>query len=236
MTGTSTWPSCLVRPPISAFATATATARSARSHCSAPARDSPPTSIAVGDVTGDGIADAVVGTSVAVYVLVFRGAGDRAIVTLGPYGTGASMSSIALGRFNNDAFPDLAVADMVAPCGVVVMFGDGAGAFGPPTSYALPAEPRSIAAADFDSDGHHDIVVALPSLNEARVLFNDGVGLFVNPRSVPTSLQPVHVAAGDSNGDGRPELIVTNNTYSGPAAATTSRWSWRAAARRRRTS
>ena len=177
---------------------------------------SAPAALAVGDVNGDSIDDAVVSTSVAAYVLVFRGATDRVITTLGPFGTGASSSSITLGRFNADSSLDVAIGDIVAPYSAVVLMNDGSGSFGPPAAYSLPAEPRSIAAADFNSDGRDDIVVAIPSLNEARALFNDGLGAFVNPRSVPTSLQPVHVTAGDLNGDGRPELIVTNNTYSGP--------------------
>src|SRR5690349_15258440 len=70
-----------------------------------------PNAIATADLNGDGIPDLAVvnGTSADVSIFLGNGSGGFTQAPSSPIGVGGSPSSIAVGNFNNDAFPDLAV-------------------------------------------------------------------------------------------------------------------------------
>jgi hypothetical protein len=178
-----------------------------------------PTSVAVGDFNGDGIADLVVTDSYAPgTVNVLLGNGDGSFQALVAYPAGSSATSVVVGDFNGDGIFDLAVADddpNPTFSGVSVLLGNGDGSFHSPVRYAAGlADPRSVAVGDFNGDGIPDLAVTnypnlggIPSVN---VLLGNGDGSFRGGGVYAAGASPVAVAVGDFNGDGRPDLGVAN--------------------------
>src|SRR2546426_300976 len=76
------------------------------------------------------------------------------------------LSSVAVGDFNGDGHPDLAVpnaaqAGPVLPSGTMsILLGNGDGSFQPAVSYSVGDAPNSVAVGDFNGDGKLDLAVA----------------------------------------------------------------------------
>ena len=78
-------------------------------------------------------------------------------------------------------------------------------------SYAAGANPVSLAVADFNGDGHADLVLANHTAQgTVSVLLGNGDGTFQAAQSYAAGADPVSVAVGDFNGDGRPDVVVVN--------------------------
>jgi len=177
------------------------------------------TSLAVGDLNGDGFADVVVTTYTDMSVLIGDGSGTNFTTTrIGPF---YIATSVQIADLNSDNLPDLVVADEGEPgCSqcrpkVVVLFGNGAGGFSESVSRPAPElVANSVAVADLNGDGHADIV-ATDSLsssvhaNTVWVLLGDGAGNFPTQAIYPTGVNPTSVAVGDINSDGFPDVAVT---------------------------
>src|SRR5262249_27121846 len=77
-----------------------------------------------------------------------------------PFLAGASPASVAVGYFNNDDIPDLAVANLTQNGTVNVLLGDGVGGFGQPTTVSTGVFlPTAVAVGDFNRDGSPDLAV-----------------------------------------------------------------------------
>jgi type II secretory pathway component GspD/PulD (secretin) len=107
---------------------------------------------------------------------------------------------------------DLAVANQ-GDNTISIFQGNGDGTFRAPTLIPLPAgfEPTSLAAADLNSDGHQDLVVADQGSNTFSVLLGNGDGTFQTRKDYPTGTAPVYVALGDFNNEGALDVAVANN-------------------------
>ncbi len=75
------------------------------------------------------------------------------------YPTKGAPFAIAVGDFNRDGYPDLALAYYNDTGTVGVLFNAGNGTFGAPTAYAVGTAPVSIATGDFNRDGYPDLAV-----------------------------------------------------------------------------
>ncbi len=140
-----------------------------------------PYGVAVGDFNGDRNPDVGVVTSgadsggfKAISVLLGRGDGTLAPMTAyeadhyyeGPV-------KVAVGDFNGDGHPDLAVADQGgATGGASVLPGNGDGTFAPRTEYATNSNSQSVAVGDFNEDGRPDLALANNGNNAVSVLLN----------------------------------------------------------------
>jgi hypothetical protein len=122
--------------------------------------------------------------------------------------------AIAVGDFNGDGKPDLAVTNTcpVGGCGttsvVSILLGNGDGTFQPHVDYPAGNGPGSIAVGDFNGDGKQDLAIA--GTSTLSVLFGNGDGTF-QPLVPYTTLGGNNsVAVGDFNGDGALDLAVVN--------------------------
>ena len=173
-----------------------------------------PTSVAVGDVNGDGKPDLVVTTLGNDTVNVLLGNGNGSFQAQQTFASGYFPQSVALGDVNGDGKPDLVVANRSSNT-VSVLLGNGNGTFQAQQTFATGSRPYSLALGDFNGDGKPDLAVANGSGNTVSVLLGNGNGTFQAQQTFATGSYPASVALGDVNGDGRLDLIVVNNQYSG---------------------
>jgi hypothetical protein len=175
---------------------------------------------AVGDFNGDGKLDLAVvnldaGGPTNGSVSVLLGNGDGSFQPPANYAVGSSPRFIAVGDFNGDGKPDLAVAnggDYPSTNGkIAILLGNGDGAFQPAVNYPAGFFPRSLAVADLNKDGHLDLVVADSYSTNVLVLLGKGDGAFQPAVHQGAGMYyPQSVAVGDFNGDGNPDLAVSN--------------------------
>ncbi|HXM43940.1 MAG TPA: VCBS repeat-containing protein [Bryobacteraceae bacterium] len=181
--------------------------------------------VVIADVNGDGkpdlvIASAViVGESVQAAVSIMLGNGDGTFQAPVNYdaAAGGSAGSIAVGDFNGDGKPDIAMTSGVNS--VSILLGNGDGTFQPAVAYAAGAgkSPQYLAVGDFNLDGNLDLVFVTSASAYVTILLGNGDGTFRAPVNYPALEYPGSVAVADFNGDGKPDLAVsTLGLNSGP--------------------
>lgn len=166
-------------------------------------------STAVSDFNRDGNDDAVAGSTEGVVILLGDGTGKlgtptpTGVVPPPPFST----QSIAAGDFNSDGKPDLAIAQE----SLKVVLGDGAGGFGPVSSFTIDGAPSDILIADLNLDSSLDLATANRDSNTISVLLGDGAGGFAPAVHYVTGSGAMSVTSGDFNGDGKPDLAAAND-------------------------
>lgn len=123
---------------------------------------------------------------------------------------GNAPSSIAVGDFNGDGRPDLAVANNSSN-NISILLRTTSGIFITAQNLAVGFAPSSITVADFNSDSIADLAVANSSSNTVSVLFGNGDGTFGLRQELAVGLSPSFVIAWDLNDDGVPDLAVANH-------------------------
>jgi len=188
--------------------------------------------LALVDLTEDGAPELLVGDTDAAgsytQLLVFQNNGGGMFTLLSSAGALSSQASagptaFAVGDVNGDGSPDVVVAMMgEAPA---VFLNDGQGHFtlqlgtgGVPQQDIVI--PTHIALADFNNDGHPDIVLTaarqgLGQSSALQLFLNDGQGHFTD--ATATHLPHVSegidaLAIGDVTGDGNLDVLVGNHT------------------------
>lgn len=178
-----------------------------------------PQHLAAGDFNNDGKPDLIVSnhSDGTVSVLLNNGSGAflPAVSILLSSDPNTFPAGVAVGRFNNDGFPDVAVAVAVGGAGkVAVLLGDGAGGFSAPVLYDAGISPAGIHVENFNGDGAPDIVVTNRLTNKLALLPGSGDGTFGAPGFFPVSPQnygPIAVTSGDFDGDTVMDLAVADN-------------------------
>jgi len=121
------------------------------------------------------------------------------------YPAGLAPVAAAIGDFNRDGKPDLAVADESGG-NINILLNDGTG-FSAPVSYPI-AGAKSVAVADFNGDGLLDLAVAGSA--SVYILVGNGDGTFQTPASL--GIEGQYVAVADFNGDGNMDLAVADKS------------------------
>src|SRR5262249_37179728 len=98
---------------------------------------------------------------------------DSSFTAATNYAGVAHPASVAIGDFNGDGKPDLAIVNDVSGT-VTVRLGSGTGTLGPPVSYGVGTNPTSIAIADLNGDGKADLAVTNFGSNSVSVLMGNG--------------------------------------------------------------
>jgi VCBS repeat-containing protein len=173
-----------------------------------------PAAVAVGDFNGDGdpdLAVADVADHMTGEILVLRGTAGGGFTAPTTVGTATGPFSIAVGEFNGDSDPDLAVAESGVFSGrVLVLLGSTGANFTAPATVASGSDPDSVAVGEFNGDGDPDLAVADQSPGEIMVLLGSTGGTFIGPTILTTDSGVSAVAVADFNRDGDPDLAVTN--------------------------
>ena len=116
-------------------------------------------SVAIGDMSGDGKPDLVATNLTGNTVSVLLGNGDGTFQAKVDYGTGVSPGSTAIGDVSGDGKPDLVTANATSST-VSVLLGNGDGTFQAKVDYGTGASPQSVAIGDVTGDGKPDLVTA----------------------------------------------------------------------------
>jgi hypothetical protein len=194
------------------------------------------TSLAIGDVNGDGITDLVVANFQGVHggngeVSVLLGNADGTFQPALTFGSnGWLATSVAIGDLNGDGKLDLVVTNDCITAGncpgsvgsVSVLLGNGDGTFQPAVSYSTGAYyADTVAIGDVNGDGIPDLVVGnfcqtanqygCTSTGAVSILLGNGDGTFQSPTIFNSGgYWADSVAITDLNGDGFPDLVVVN--------------------------
>jgi hypothetical protein len=193
-----------------------------------------PTSLATGDLTGNGLDDLVAANALdnSVTIVLQTSTGQFAPPITMP--TGVAPSDIAVADLNGDGLPDIVVSDQASGA-ITVLLNDpthsfmqtmqfrastGLSVVGPSSSGPVVtsfAQSVSLVAGNFTLDGRPDLAVVNQATHSITILAADANGGFADPQltlTVPTSdalninNRAGAIVAGDFNRDGRLDLAV----------------------------
>jgi Ca2+-binding RTX toxin-like protein len=182
-----------------------------------------PSSVAVADLTGNGINDIITADLKIGEVSVLMGNGDGTFQAPITFKCGNDPESVAVADLNGDGIPDIITADSIDRS-VDVLLGkgmrNGVLKFKPAEALYLGDRPRysplAVAVGDFNGDGIEDIAVAEGGVSyvsgyTVAVLLGNGNGTFQAPVVLNVGYQPTAIAVGDFTGDGRPDIAVSDS-------------------------
>ena len=193
--------------------------------------------VATASLAGPGSSDLVATDDGGSNLNVLAQNADGTVTGLGTYSTipagGAVFShpqGIAVGDFNGDGKPDIAVANsgISYPSyfgttestngDIAILLGNGDGTLQPSTFVSVGSNeyPTQIAQGDFNGDGKPDLVTANYNLPGApsdtiSVVYGLGDGSFTAPSIYSLAETPEFVAVGDLTGQGHSDTVISTD-------------------------
>jgi FG-GAP-like repeat len=119
-------------------------------------------------------------------------------------------NSLAIGRVNGDAFPDV-VAALSTPGGFALLLGVAGGGLGDPTFFSMGAGTNDVALGDLSGDGLLDVASA-DSLG-LGVSWRAGLGdgTFGTIKSIPATSNARALGLGDADRDGDLDIVSASS-------------------------
>lgn len=187
------------------------------------------TGLSQGDVDRDGDVDLIAANGGdRVSLLRNDGTGRFVASTVATFPDNPVVDTVAVGDLDRDGALDVVVT-VQQTAEVVVLRGDGTGAFTEVARGATGAGPTAPVLVDVDGDGLLDVATTNYQESNVSVLLGTGGGRLAPARTQTADDVNTGLAAGDFNRDGRPDLVSTSkretsirvllNTGSGTFAA-----------------
>jgi hypothetical protein len=179
-------------------------------------------SVTWGDYNRDGKLDLLVTGQVASGALItriYRNDGNGAFTDSGISLPGVYASEAALGDYNNDGYPDIALTGLSSTSGsynpITRIYRNGGNGTFTDINTALGAYfAGTVAWADYNRDGKLDLAVSGRDGSEKSAIYrNDGNGMFADIGAGLYGVMYGASAWGDYNRDGNPDLLVTGWNY-----------------------
>ncbi|GJM23291.1 MAG: hypothetical protein DHS20C15_32060 [Planctomycetota bacterium] len=185
------------------------------------AADTPGLALRAGDFDGDDNDDLVLSTSLPPRLRILRGNGSGGVLSEHTHLTPGLASTFQIGDVDLDGAPDIlaSITDLGAE-GLVLLFGDGSGAFPSSSFYAHVGDTHHVLLADVDNDGFLDVAAArlvepsaeFPWRLELRLNLGNGT---LGPASTLHEQGTIHdLTAGDFFRDGNLDLVLASQSTS----------------------
>jgi hypothetical protein len=169
-----------------------------------------PTSIATGDLNGDGKLDLVTTDWSSDKVTVSLGLGNGKFAPGIEYAAGSHPGSAIIADIDGDGRADVIVANQTEST-IRVLLGSGNGKLQQAQTYSIGFNPAFIAVGDFNGDGKTDVAVSGGSSRRLAILLNEGGGSLGKPIVRSLSKISTSFAIADLNGDEHTDLALAND-------------------------
>lgn len=163
--------------------------------------------VATGDLDSNGGDDLVVSCVLGEVVVIINKESQAPVKYT--YVLGHNPGYIVVRDFDEDEDLDIAIVVNGSANGIRVMLNDGAGVFTLGQRLIGIGQSAQIDVADFNEDGHLDLVLGVSNSSLMNVLYGDGTGMFTRS-SFSWSAQH-GVAARDFDGDGHQDIAAASS-------------------------